>query len=187
MLIPGHELWWFIIGFIMMAIPVVEFRSFDISETEPANRTTAGSAVSQDSPLDFGTVNNTAGNVQAGPACLIFRCSNLAGNTVISNLRFWLSRNAAFTGTDRFYCEVTDTWTQNKTVSEVAAGTPGIIPQSLPPANVQKTGGGDIAGTGHADTSQYIYVALEIGQDEIIGVKGGADGGFAYSMKFDYS
>ena len=187
MLIPGNEIWWLIAGFILMAIPAVEFRSLDITETEPANRTTAGSSVGQDVPLDFGTVNNTAGIAQAGPVCLIFRCTNLQGNALLSNLRFWLSNNASFSGVNRFFCAVTDTWTQNKTVSEVAAGTPGIIPESVPAANVARIGGGDIAGTGHADTSQYIYLALEIGQNELIGLKGGADGGFAYSMKFDYS
>ena len=187
MMIPGIEVWWLLIGVILMAIPSVEFRALDISETESANRTTAGSVVTLTTPLDFGTVNNTAGSAQAGPACIIFRCTNLQGNTALSNLRFWLSSNSSLIGTNSYYSDISDTWIQNKTVSEVAAGTPGLLPTSVPSSNAQKMGGGDITGTDHANTSQYIYLAMEIGQDEEIGSKGGSEGGFGYSLKFDYS
>lgn len=170
-----------------MAIPSVEFRSLNISETEPTNRTTAGYVISPTAPLNFGTVNNTAGNVYAGPLCTIFRCTNLQGNTTISNLRFWLSSNNVLVGSNFYYCDITSTWTQNKTAAQVAAGTPGLIPTSVPAANVQKMNGGLITGTDHDNTSQYIYLALKIGADETIGIKGGTGGGFAYSMKFDYA
>ena len=180
--------WWWLSGLlILMAVPTVEFRSLDITGTEPGDRTTAGSVVSAATPLDFGTVNNTAAAADAGPKCLIFRCSNLQGNTTINNLRFWLSSNADFTGTDLYYTDITNTWTQNKTVGQVSGGTPGAMPDSVPAANVTKIGGGDITGIAHADTSQYLYIAVNVGVDEVIGVKGGAGGAFAYSLKFDYS
>lgn len=186
--IAGMELWWWMLmGMIFMLVPIVEFRELDIAGTEPANRTIAGSVVGESAPLDFGTANNTAGSVLVGPKCIIFRSSNLQGNLTIGNMRFWLSANTALVGKNHYYCDITDIWTQNKTIAQVMAGTPGTIPTNVPSANVQKTGGGDITGIGHADTSQYIYVALQIGQDEIIGVKGGEGGGFGYSMKFDYS
>ena len=186
MVIPGCDIWWFAIGFIMMAIPAVEFRSLDITETEPADRTTAGSVVGGGAPLDFGTVNNTAGIALTEAACIIFRCTNLSGNTAVNNLRFWLSNNSAFSGTNRFFCDISHAWTQNKSAAQTLAGSPGLIPQSVPAANVQKIGGGDITGTGHGDTSQYIYIAIETGGDEVIGTKGGTEGGFSFSMKFDY-
>ena len=173
--------------FIVLTIPTVEFRSLDITDTEPADRTTAGSVVSQSSLLSFGVVNNTADSALAGPKCVIFRCSNLQGNTTISNIKFWLSANSDFTGNNLYYCDITDTWTQNKTVGQTSNGVPGICSVSIPSANVTKIGGGDITGTTHDQTSQYIYIALSIGTDEIIGSKGGVGGAFTYSLKFDYS
>ncbi len=180
------EILW-LLFFIVLTIPTVEFRSLDITETEPADRTTAGSVVSQSNPLDFGTANNTAGAVNAGPKCIIFRCSNLQGKTTISNIKFWLSSNSDFVGNNLFYSDITDTWTQNKTVGQVSGGAPGLCPASVPSANVTKISGGDITGTAHADTSQYIYLAMNIGSDEVIGSKGGTGGAFGYSMKFDFA
>jgi len=170
-----------------MGVPSGEFRTLDISLTEPTNRTTAGSVVDGTNPLDFGTVNNTSGYVQAGPKVLWWRCTNLAGYTTISNMKFWISSNSDLIGTNEYYCDITDTWTQNKTVSQVAAGVPGAFPQSLPSSNVTKIGGGNITGTGHSDTTQYIYTALSIGSDESIGIKGGSGGGMQMSLKFDYA
>ena len=182
----AQDLVW-VLFIIFLTIPTVEFRSLDITDTEPADRTTAGTVINQDNPLDFGTANNTAEAASVGPKCIIFRCSNLQGNSTINNMRFWLSSNSDFTGTNYFYCDVTSTWTQNKTIGQITGGTPGICPTSVPSANVTKINGGDITGTGHADTSQYIYLGLSIGSDEPIGSKGGAGGAFNFSLKFDYS
>ena len=95
--------------FILLIVPTVEFRELDITETEPADRTIAGSVVSQSNPLDFGTANNTAGSVNVGPKCIIFRCSNLQGNSTISNMKFWLSSNSDFSGNNLYYCDITGT------------------------------------------------------------------------------
>lgn len=178
-------IWLFFI--IFLTVPTVEFRSLDITDTEPADRTTSGTVVSSDNALDFGTANNTADAASVGSKCVIFRCSNLQGNTTISNIRFWLSLNADFMGTNYFYCDITSTWTQNKSVGQVSGGVPGICPSSVPSANVTKIDGGDITGTTHEQTSQYIYLALSVGTDEVIGEKGDVGGAFAYSLKFDYS
>jgi len=170
-----------------MAVPTGEFRSTSIALSEPADRTIAGNSVDTTVPLDFGTVNNTNGIVQAGPQVLWWRCSNLAGFSTISNMKFWLSLNSDLDGTNEYYSDISSAWTQNKTVSQVSSGSPGNIPQSLPASNLTKIGGGDITGIGHNDTSQYIYLALSIGSDETIGSKGGANGNFQISIKFDYS
>jgi hypothetical protein len=179
--------WLWTILLMLLTVPMVEFRSLDITGTEPANRTTAGSVVSVDTPLDFGTVNNTAAAVDAGPACLVFRCTDLQGNTSISNLRFWLNNNGDFSGTTRFFSDITDTWAQNKTTAQISGGTPGIVPDSVPSANATAMGGGDITGIGHGDTSQYIYLAINVGIDEIIGAKGGVGEAFSFALKFDYA
>jgi len=186
-LLQDFSWWWMILALLPLTVPTVEFRELDITDTEPADRTTSGSVVSSSSPLDFGTVNNTSASATAGPKCVIFRCSNLQGNTTISNMKFWLSANSDFEGTNEYYCDITDTWTQNKTVGQTSGGTPGICPTSVPSANVTKIDGGDITGITHAQTSQYIYFALSIGTDELIGTKGGAGGAFGFSLKFDYS
>ncbi|MCH8286923.1 hypothetical protein IIB79_10410 [candidate division KSB1 bacterium] len=170
-----------------MAVPTGEFRSTSITLSEPSNRTTAGNSVDATVPIDFGTINNTNGVVQAGPKVLWWRCTNLAGFSTIGNMKFWLSSNSDLDGTNEYYCDITNTWTQNKTISQVSSGSPGTIPQSLPASNLTKIGGSDITGTGHTDTSQYIYLALSIGSDETIGSKGGANGNFQVSIKFDYS
>lgn len=170
-----------------MGVPQGEFRTTPVSLTEPDDRTTAGTVVNATTPLDFGTVNNTAGYVQVGPKVLWWRCTDLAGNAAIGNMKLWMSSNSDLVGTNEYYCDITSTWTQNKTVSQVAAGTPGGMPQSLPSNNITGIGGGDITGTGHGDTSQYIYVAFSISPGETIGLKGGTDGGLQLSLRFDYS
>nr|BDD44110.1 hypothetical protein 3 [bacterium] len=173
--------------FVVLIIPSVEFRSLDITDTEPADRTTAGSVVSQNSPLNFGTANNTADAAAVGPKCVIFRCTDLQGNTTINNMKFWLSSNADFSGSNSYYCDITNTWTQNKTVGQTSSGVPGNCPVGIPSANLTKINGGDITGTANNDTSQYIYLAMSIGTDEVLGTKGGVGGAFAYSLKFDFS
>lgn len=170
-----------------MGVPSGEFRTTSVTLTEPANRTTAGNVVDATNPLDFGTANNTSDIVQVGPKVLWWRCSDLAGNVTISNMKFWLSSNSGLDGTNEYYGDITSAWTQNKTISQVSSGTPGQLPESLPASNITGIGGGDITGTGHADTSQYIYLALSIRPDETIGAKGGSGGGFQVSIKFDYS
>jgi len=171
-----------------MAIPDVEFRTYDISLSEPADRTSAGNVIDLNTPLDFGTINNTAANVNVGPEVCWFRVKDMQGNTSISNMKFFLSQNSALEGTgNEYYLDITNMWTQNKTVSEVSSGNPGICPQSVPQSNLQKINGGAITGTGHTDTSQYIYLALNINMSEPVGAQKGLNGGFKFCCKFDYS
>jgi len=169
-----------------MAVPTGEFRTMSVDLPEPSNRTTAGSVVGPTVPLDFGTANNTNGTVQIGPKVLWWRCTDLAGFSTITNMKFWLSLNSVLNGTNEYYCDITNEWTQGKTITQVSNGTPGTLPQSLPASNLSSITGGDITGTGHSDTTQYIYLALAIGGDETVGAKGGAAGRFQVSLKFDY-
>ncbi len=169
-----------------MSVPSGEFRTMSTTLAEPSNRVSAGTVINSTCPLDFGTVNNTGGNVLTGPKVIWWRCKDMSGFTVIDNMKFWLSSNSVLHGTNEYYCDIANFWTQNKTISQTASGSPGIMPQSIPSTNISKIGGGEITGTYHADTTQYIYIALSIGQDETIGNKGGTSGGFQISLKFDY-
>lgn len=156
----------------------IEYREFDITLTEPTNRATDGSVVSASTPLVFESQESGDSDVK----CIIFRAKNLGIYSTISNMKFFLNSKTGFVGTNSYYCDITDTWTQNKSVAQVSSGTPGEISQSLPPsANITKNGGGDIEGIIHADTSQYIYLALNIGEDETAGFKD-----LTYRVQFDY-
>lgn len=170
-----------------MGVPTGEFRTTSITLTEPVDRTTAGTKVDSNNPLDFGTINNTGGTIQTMPKVIWWRCTDMSGNAVINNMKFWLSSNSDLVGDNEYYCDITSTWTQNKILSQVSGGTPGSLPQASPVSNITKMSGADISGINHANTSQYIYLGLSIGADETIGAKGGNTGGFQVSLKFDYA
>lgn len=157
-----------------MGVPAAEFRRLDISESEPTNRTTAGVVVSTENILDFGVVNNSSGSAQIGPVCLIYRITNLNGNSKVDDLKFAVTcRNSIGSG-NKIYIKISDTWIQNITFEEAAAGPPGLCPEGFPSqANIQKIGGGAIEDTDHANTSQYIYLAAIISENESAGEKEG--------------
>lgn len=155
----------------------VQLRSFDITDTEPTDRTTDGLVVSASSPIDFGSMLSGDSPVK----CVIFRVVNMGIYSAITNMRFYLY-SKDFTGTNSYYLDITDTWTQNKNVAQVSEGTPGTCPEVEPSANVTKISGGNITDIGHADTTQYIYFALNIGGDEPSGIKN-----FTYRIVYDYS
>ena len=157
---------------------LLEWRSFNIAGVAPTDRTTQGSVITADNPLNFGSVG--AGS-NSPVKVLVFRAKSLGLYATISNMRFYLQAKD-LVGTNSYYCDITNTWTQNKTPVQVSGGTPGTIPQTEPAANVTKIGGGNITGVGHADTSQYIYLAMNIGVDETGGAKT-----LTYRLVFDYS
>jgi photosystem II stability/assembly factor-like uncharacterized protein len=158
---------------------LTQFRSFNVAGTEPADRTSEGSAVTQVNPLNFGQMPK--GN-DSNVKCIIWRATNLGAYSTLSNMRFWAYDLSEFVGTNTYHADITDSWTQNKTPAQVKAGTPGTCPQAEPAANLTKIGGGNITGVGHADTSQYIYLVNAIGNDETDG-----DKDFVYRVKFDYA
>ncbi len=170
-----------------MAVPTVQFRQLDITGTEPANRTTSGAVVSAAVNLDLGEANITNGVATLGPFCVIYRCSNLQGNAKIENMKFALTANSALNDNAVFYCDITSTWTQNKSAAQVAAGTPGPCPSGYPStANLTKIDGGDIDGLAHAHTSQYIYFTVQVAADELVGEdKGGSS--LSFGVRADYA
>jgi len=158
----------------------VQFRSYDVSDVEPIDRTTQGSMVSDNVPLNFDTQDS---GQDSSVRVVCFRAVNMAIYTTITNMKFYLYSKVGFTDpNNQYYCDITDTWTQNKTPAQVHAGTPGYIPETEPGStNLTKIGGGDIQGGGHADTSQYVYLAFYVGAEETAGFKD-----FNYKLVFDY-
>lgn len=157
-----------------------EFRSFDITGNEPADRTSDGVEIASFNPLNFGSMGPGQDSVVK---CLIFRAKNLGVYATLSEMKFYLQAKA-LVGTNDYYCDITDTWTKDKTPTQVEAGDPGTCPQVLPESpNLTKIGSGDITGVGHADTSQYIYLCQYIADDEV----SGADITMNYRNEFDYA
>ena len=158
---------------------LTQFRSFNVAGSAPADRTSEGSAVTQANPLNFGQM--AKGN-DSNVKCVIWRATNLGAYSTLSNMRFWAYDLSEFVGTNTYHADITDSWTTNKTPAQVKAGTPGTCPQAEPAANLTKIGGGNITGVGHTDTSQYIYLVNNIGNDETDGNKN-----FVYRVMFDYA
>ncbi len=163
-------------------IPETEFRTLPVSSTEPTDRTTEGTVVGESQSLDLGMVDTTD-EAQDTPVRVVWwRVKDMKDAMEISNIRVWISDTSGFVGTNIWYMDITDTWSQGKTAVQVKTGTPGTAPISEPSANLTKNGGGTITGTTHAQTSQYIYISGNIGVNETIGEKTG----LKLTVKFDY-
>jgi len=170
-----------------MGVPVAEFRRLNISESEPADRTTAGEVVSTENLLELGNANNSSGSVQLGPFCLIFRVNDMNGNTKVEDMEFAITAISDLEADNKFYVKITDTWVQNITFEEVAAGPPGILKKGFTSeSNLQKIGGGPIEGTDHNNTSQYIYIAVLISENEPVGENKGENGTLKFGVKANY-
>ena len=163
-------------------IPETEFRTLAISNTEPADRTSDGTAVGDGLNLDLGSVDTTDEAQNTAVKVIWWRVTDMKDAAGISNIRVWISDTTGFVGTDTWYFDITDTWTQNKTPVQVKTGSPGTSPTSEPSANLEKTGGGTITGTTHDETSRYIYITGSIGVNETTGEKTG----LKLTVKFDY-
>ena len=163
-------------------IPETEFRTLSVSSTEPEARTSGGAIAGEGQSLDLGTIDTTDEARDIPVKVIWWRVSDLKGNTEISNMRVWISDTSGFVGTDTWYMDITDTWTQGKTPVQIKTGLPGTAPTSEPSANLTKSGGGTITGKTHAQTSQYIYITGNIGVNETTGQKTG----LKLTVKFDY-
>jgi hypothetical protein len=163
-------------------VPITEFRTLPVSSAEPTDRTAQGTVIGEGESLDLGDVDTTD-EAQDTPVRVIWwRVSNMNGNAEISNIRVWVSSAAGYVGTNTWYMDVTNTWTQGKSPVQVKAGTPGVAPTSEPSANLTCIGGGTITGTSHSQTSQYIYLTGTVGVNEMTGEKTG----LKLTVKFDY-
>ena len=163
-------------------IPETEFRTLVVTSTEPTDRTSDGTVVGNGQSLDLGLVDTTDEARDVPVRVIWWRVKDMKDATEISNIRVWISDTTGFVGTDAWYLDITDTWTEGKTPIQVKTGLPGAAPVSEPSANLTKNGGGTITGTSHAQTSQYIYITGTIGVNETTGEKTG----LKLTVKFDY-
>lgn len=155
--------------------PITEFRTLPATAREPDDRTTGGTAVGTDGSVDLGTVDTTDEARDTQVRVFWWRVRDMNGASEVSDVRIWLEGAEGFPGAHSWRMDVTDDWTQGKTPVQVETGMPGAAPVSEAAAiRLPAMGGGDIiTGTGHADTSRYIYLSGRIGVNEPAGVKTG--------------
>jgi len=163
-------------------LPETEFRTLSVTETEPLDRTNAGTVLVNGASLDFGTVDTTDEARDIPVTALWWRVTDMNGATEISNVRIWLDGADAYSGSSAFYSDISDSWVEGKSAVEVRDGSPGNAPLTRPTSNITKLGGGVITGTSHDECSQYIYIAGTIAVDETIGDKSG----MSLRVEFDY-
>ncbi len=164
--------------------PETEFRTLAVTVAEPVNRTTAGVSLGGGDILDLGSVDTTDEARDTPVRVLWWRVTDMKGASAISNIRLWISGTDDYTGTNAWYLDISDAWTQGRTAVQVKTGSPGTAPLSEPSeANLTAMDGGLITGTGHGDTSRYIYVTGAIGVNEAVGDKAGP----SLHVKFDYA
>lgn len=162
--------------------PETEFRTLPVSSPEPDNRATGGTVIGEGESFDLGTVDTTDEAQDIPVRVFWWRVKDMDGAAEITNIRVWISDTSGYVGTDDWYMDICNTWTQGKTPVQVKTGKPGAAPFDEPEANLMKHGGGTITGTTHAQTSQYIYLTGTIGVNESMGEKTG----LKLTLKFDY-
>lgn len=154
--------------------PVMEFRTLPVSSAEPADRTTQGTVLGVGETLDLGAVDTTDEAQDTAVRVFWLRIADMGGYSEVGEIRVWIEDADEFPGANAWRLDVTDEWTPGKTAVQVETGSPGAAPLSEETAaEVTRIGGGVITGTGHADTSQYLYLAGRIGVNEPTGTKVG--------------
>jgi len=162
--------------------PLTEFRTLAVTADEPADRAAAGIVVGLGDRLDLGAVDTTDEARDTPVRIIWWRVTDMAGNSVISNIRVWISAAEGYTGANAWFMDITDLWTRNRSAVSVKTGSPGAAPIAEPDANLERMGGGIITGTGHDQTSRYIYLAGTIGVNETTGDKTG----LIITVAYDY-
>lgn len=154
-------------------IPITEFRTMPVSAAEPTDRTIEGTVAGDGACLDLGSVDTTDEAQNIRPSAVWWRVADMNGCTEITNIRVWLAGTDALAGANAWHMTITDEWRRGATPAFVATGTPGDAPLTEPSSNITRIGGGPITGSGHDQTSQYIYLAGTIGVNEAAGEKTG--------------
>ncbi len=162
--------------------PITEFRTLSITADEPADRTAAGTVVDAGAEFSLGEIDTTDEPQHLPIRVFWWRAADMGDAAEITNIRVWMDGTGGLTGTNQWYMDITDTWTKGKTPIQVMTGTPGNAPLSRPAPNLTAIGDGPITGTGHGQTSKYIYLAGRIGLDETTGEKTG----LSLHVTYDY-
>lgn len=186
----------------MVDIPTIEWieqdPSVDPSGSRDLKSTGAGFlktlSTSPTEELDFGSVNITGSGSISNTKLVYFRASDLGDASGIFNMRFFLNSSSSWgAGTYRFLERKTLHFIPDLELTSADEDIAITIPSS---PNVSGTikepeyplGSPWVSGTLDNDVSQYIYLAVEVGNNVPVGTYGGAGlGTFRYRLLFDFS
>lgn len=169
----------------MVLAPEVKIVEFDLSSA--VSGTMIDFVDTTTRVLDFGQVDNSSAGVVSDTKLIAMSGLEFNGNTVIENMKFFLIAISAFTQGDyRFLMDLSNTYTQNKTLTTAD----DLVPTSLPSVQnyFQLGGHTQITGSGQGDgLGQWAYLAIFAGTDVPNDTYGGlGDGDFRYRITFDY-
>lgn len=179
-----------------MANPTITFRQFAVSGVDPSGfrgQNTHASfikalGVGANEQLDFGSNDISISGVNS-PTRVVTAHMDASGDltTQLFNLKFWLTSATAFDGDNtRFNMLTSSGWLQNQVVqNDSTQQVSTVLPSS---GNIlRQDGSGIITGSGDAEVTEWIYLSVFTGNDEPVGVKGGAgQGTFRYRLTADY-
>ncbi len=144
--------------------------------------------------LDFGELNTTGSGAITDTKLVYARINSMGDSSGIYNMKMFITDSTAWgAGTYRFLERKSFHFIPNLSLNSSADNTPTTIPSTQnifgtimePPwSNGQPW----MSGILDNDSSQYIYLAVEVGVNVPIGTYGGAGAGtFRYRLLYDFS
>lgn len=143
--------------------------------------------------LDLGPTNISVGSGTSKTRCFTFRLRRLATpKTRIHKIRLWCSDLSDFLDKQysRVIYETANTWTQNKVLPVSYMTDPThCLEDSLPLKQnlFRQDGGYTIHGSGDADVSQYVYIALAASGTTPLGEYGSSIVASGFKIRVTYN
>lgn len=142
--------------------------------------------------LDLNGIDIASGSGVSNTKCFIFRISEIecSANARINNMKLWVSNTDDFLTSDWKVVSVRHkTWHRNLAlpVSYLADSSKWLSTTLPSKQNLYRSDGGKtIWGSGDADVSQYIYVALVASGTLPLGEYGGSTSGFFLRVSYNF-
>lgn len=142
---------------------------------------------------DLNGMDISSGSGVSNTKCFIFRISQLdcPANACVNNMKLWVSNTDDFLTSDWKVVSVRHkTWHKGLSLPvEYLADSSKWLSTSLPTLqNIYRSDGGrTIWGSGDADVSQYIYVALVASGTLPLGEYGGSTSGFFLRISYNFN
>jgi hypothetical protein len=183
-----------------MVAPTFTFRQFNVAGTDPSGfrhlkagdtdvhaSFTKSLGTAADEQLDFGSNDISLSGINSATRVALAHMDASGDLTTEAfNLKYWLPSVTAFDGTVRFNQLRSSGWLQDEVVQNSSAEqTSATLPTS---GNLlRQDASGVITGSGDAEVTEWIYMSVFTGNDEAIGLKGGAgQNTFRYRLTVDY-
>jgi len=181
-----------------MPVPVVKFYEFAVSGVSPSgsrHQTSHASFTKElntaaSGALDFGDVNIDA-ETESDTKVVVFRVSDLNGNTRVQNMRFWIPSIPGRISTCEFNTEIQNEWRQDNVLGEASGNVSTTLPttQNLfrGTAATYAENWPHLSGVDDANASQYIYLNVTCPTTAGTGKFGaGGEGEITMRVTLDY-